>query len=299
MKHIDLSFGKIVNGMLNEAGVYDAPYYLSKIFKDINYAITNQCYITLNYDDGRGDDGMDPAYGNPRGIREVIPYCLGTSKRNGRLVLRPYHTSPNHTKKGPYKWKYMYLDKMKNVRVARNRHFTLEDIPSDANPTGDKFMSRIINIVGMNKADREEAMRYTNEKGEFIDPLTRVKQNPQNEPGAISKPKTKNINSLANLNMTPKQNNGEKAPKYDYKAAQRNMRDFNLNDTEAAKQQRFADWDKAEAELKQQNTQNSINPPGPVNTTRQQQVKNPNVNVNKDEEEGWDEYLNRPNNNNF
>ena len=59
----------------------------------------------------------------------------------------------------------------------------------------------------------------------------------------------------------------------------------------------FRDWDKAEAERRDQQSQQQrpMNPPqnnaGPVNTRQQ--------NINNDEEENWDEYLNRPNNNNF
>ena len=122
--------------------------------------------------------------------------------------------------------------------------------------------------------------------------LEKFRENPQNEPGAIKKPKTKNINSLANLNYTPgKYENGLSKP--DYKAAQKNMRDFNANNTEAERQQKFTDWDKAEAERQQQNTQRNLNQPGPVRTAQQPQRNN-----NNDEEEDWEEYLNRPNDNN-
>ena len=60
----------------------------------------------------------------------------------------------------------------------------------------------------------------------------------------------------------------------------------------------FRDWDAAEAEKRDQQLQQQrpMNPPqnnpGPVNTTKPQSVNN-------DEEENWEEYLNRPNNNNF
>lgn len=280
MKHIDLSFSSIVNGIITEKALN----YFDSVFTKLNSAINDMNYITLNYDDRQGDKGRNPAWGNPRDPREMIPYCLGV--RNGRVALRAFHTSPMHTKRGPENWKFMYVDNMKNVRVSTRRHFSMNDIPSNANPDGDKDMDTVINYVGMNQADREEMARLYNEKGEFVSPLQRVKKNPQNEPGAIVKPNTKNVNSLANLNYTPKENEPN------YKNIQRNVQ---ATDSETARQRRFADWDKAEAERQQQTAQqNRQNSPGPVNT-RQQQPQRPNVNNN--EEEDIENYLNNPNNN--
>lgn len=282
MKHIDLSFFSIVNGIITEKTLN----YFDSVFTKLNSAINDMNYITLNYDDRQGDKGRNPAWGNPRDSREMIPYCLGV--RNGRIALRAFHTSPMHTKRGPENWKFMYLDNMKNVRVSTRKHFTTNDIPSNANPDGDKDMDTVINYVGMNQADREERARLYNEKGEFISPLQRVKKNPQNEPGAIAKPNAQgaitkkgngNVNSLANLNIPKKNNPGTKQPNYDYKAAQKNLQDFNKNYTQQDRQQKFADWDKAQAEVEKQQ---QANQQGPITQK----------NINDDED-----FFTRPNNN--
>ena len=129
MKRINLSLSSILESvMLNE----DANLKDFKDNKDkINYAIDNQLMISLYYNDGKGDEGRKPAYGNPRGFRRIIPYCLGS--RNGRLALRGFHQWKNHTKKGPFKWKFFYLDRMSNVRVYKDMH--IPGIPELANPS--------------------------------------------------------------------------------------------------------------------------------------------------------------------
>ena len=289
MKHINLSFSSIVGKLLNESGVLNN--FDSKNAKIYN-AIADMKQILVYYDDKKGDKGRNPAYGNPRDSRRMIPYCFGM--RKGRFALRAFHASPMHTKKGPYKWKFMYVDNIKGLRVLKD-HFTEGDIPPDANPDGDEHMDEIIIMVGMDRGQADEWKRNHNmETGDFVSPAQRVKDEKPNMQGAIKKKGNGNINSLANLNYTPgKYENGLSKP--DYKAAQKNMQDFNANNTDAERQQRFADWDKAEAERQQQNRQMNINQPGPVRTT--QQPQRPNVN-NNEEEEDWEEYLNRPNDNN-
>jgi hypothetical protein len=184
-----------------------------------------------------------------------------------------------HTKKGPYKWKFMYVDNIKGLRVLKD-HFSEGDIPPDANPNGDELMDEIIIMVGMPKSNAEEWRRNHNmETGDFVSPVQRVRKENPNMQGAITKKGNGNVNSLANLNIPKKNNPGTKQPNYDYKAAQKNLQDFNKNYTQQDRQQKFADWDKARAEVeKQQQT----NQQGPITQK----------NMNDDED-----FFTRPNNN--
>lgn len=253
MKRINLSLSSILESvMLNEDGNL-------KDFKDnkdkINYAIDNQLMISLYYNDGKGDEGRKPAYGNPRGFRRIIPYCLGS--RNGRLALRGFHQWKNHTKKGPFKWKFFYLDRMSNVRVYKDMH--IPGIPELANPNGDKHMDRIINMIGM--------------KGRTQTPLDRERENTQNlanatsselnKKGAIKTVGNGNLNSLQNLRPIP----SKKKLSYDFQKTKKNIEDW---ERENNRQQRWRDFDKAEREREEQLKQAEVpNPPtskpGPVN----------------------------------
>ena len=283
MEHVNLSFSSIVGKVLNESGTLN---YFDSINTKIFNAIKDMNYVYLYYDDKKGDVGRNPAYGNPRDSRRLIPYCFGI--RKGRFALRAFHANPMHTKKGPYKWKFMYVDNIKGFRVLKN-HFSMDDIPPDANPNGDKHMDEIIIYVGMDKGRAEEWERnHDINTGDFVSPVQRTRKEKPNPQGAITKVGNGNVNSLANLNYTPgKYNNG--TPKPDYKAAQKNLRDFNANNDQATRQQRFADYDKARAEADRQNAMQRNNS-GPVTTRR-----NNNINPNE-EEEGYDEYMRNNNN---
>ena len=274
MGHINLSLSSIVGKLLTEAGVLNN--FDSNNTKIYN-AISDMHYIQVYYDDKKGDKGRNPAYGNPRDSRRMIPYCFG--KRKGRFALRAFHSSPMHTKKGPYKWKFMYVDNIKGLRVLKD-HFSEGDIPPDANPNGDELMDEIIIMVGTPKSNAEEWRRNHNmETGDFVSPVQRVRKEKPNAQGAITKKGNGNVNSLANLNIPKKNNPGAKQPNYDYKAAQKNLQDFNKNYTQQDRQQKFADWDKAQAEVeKQQQT----NKQGPITQN----------NMNDDED-----FFTRPNNN--
>jgi hypothetical protein len=100
-------------------------------------------------------------------------------------------------------------------------------------------------------------------------------------------------NAKKGRNLKTMQNLG-KPGNVDYKKAYDAFKQSDARNT-------FRDWDAAEAERNDQQSQQQrpMTPPqnnsGPVNT-RQQQPQNIN---NNEEEENWDEYLNRPNNNNF
>lgn len=282
MKHVNLSFSSIVDKVLNESGTLN---YFDNINDKIYNAIADMRYVYLYYDDKKGDVGRNPAYGNPRDSRRMIPYCFGM--RKGRFALRAFHANPMHTKKGPYKWKFMYVDNIKGLRVLKD-HFSMNDIPANANPDGDKHMDEVIIMVGMNKERGEEWRRnHDMQTGDFVSPVQRTRNEKPNPQGAVTKVGNGNVNSLANLNYTPgKYANGTSKP--DYKAAQKNLRDFNANNDQATRQQRFADYDKARAEADRQNAMR--NNTGPVTNQRRNNT-NPN-----EEEEGYDEYMRNNNN---
>ena len=259
MKHIDLSLASIIGGILNEdANLSD----FSDTEKKISYAIDNRLMISLYYNDGKGNDGYNPAYGNPRGFRRIIPYCLGS--RNGRLALRAFHAWKSHTKKGPFKWKFFYLDKMSNVRVYKGMH--IPEIPALANPNGDKQMDRIINMIGMNKPTSQSV---TDIGGQG------KKTSNTNSSGAIKQLNKGGLKSLQNLRPAK----SEKKLSYDFRNTQRNLDDFNRSNTPEVQRQRWSDYDKAERERQEQ--------------LKKAQVQNPPTNnqgpVNKEDMEGYEQ----------
>lgn len=317
MRHIDLSLSSILKKALNEDMVQvnnpkPVGNHYSTVLERLRDAIKFRRFISLNYDDRKGDeftrhnpDGT-PKWGNPRAYRKLIPYALYYSNQNGELTLRCYHYSNNHTKRGPHRWKEMKVSGMKNVRILKDE-FTEEDLPSNMNKSGDKHASEIVTMVDFNTnpyAPHEE----------FMSPLARERERNRrinkgesyedlytNQPGSIQHQpvpdvkKGRNVTNLANLGVMPKVSNykeltpaqREKLPNYDIKAAKRNM------ERETGNRNALRDWDAAEAERRDQLSQQQRpmsapqNNPGPINTRR------------GEDEEDWDEYLNRPNNNNF
>ena len=258
MKRIDLSLSNILESiMLNE----DSNLKDFRNNKDIiNYAIDNQLMISLNYDDGKpiSKKNRRKVYGNPKGFRRIIPYCLGS--RKGRLALRAFHQWKTNTKKGPFKWKFFYLDRMSNVRVYKNMKIPF--IPELANPEGDAHMDKIINMIGMQK---------------FQSPLDREKQTTQdlknatsselNKQGAIKPTNKGGLKSLQNLRPIPSKT---KKVQYNFQNTAKNLEDFEKQNTPIAQRKRWADYDKAERERQEQVKQaEAPNPPtsnsGPVN----------------------------------
>jgi len=258
MKRIDLSLSNILESiMLNEDSNL-------KDFRDnkdiINYAIDNKLYISLYYDDGKpiSKKNRRKVYGNPKGFRRIIPYCLGS--RKGRLALRAFHQWKTNTKKGPFKWKFFYLDRMSNVRVYKNMKITA--IPELANPEGDAHMDKIINMIDMQK---------------FQSPLDREKQVTQdlknatpselNKQGAIKPTNKGGLKSLQNLKPIPSKT---KKVQYNFQNTAKNLQDFEKQNAGINRQNRWADYDKAERERQEQVKQaEAPNPPtsnsGPVN----------------------------------
>lgn len=302
MRHIDLSLSRIVKNVLKEDIVRKKKKYPSTIEGDINRAIDRKQLITLYYDDRQGDKDtqIDPntgkaKWGNPRGIRTVLPFAFYVSRQNGEKTVRGFHWSDRNTKRGPHLWKEFIVDKIKYLRVSP-KHFTDEDIPDDANWDGDKHASKLINIVKRGEPTYEEDVdmtpdeielerHYNDERGWSSDYLYANHKGPIPPRKLPLVKKGRNLKTMQNLG---------KPGKIDYKKAYDAFKQSDARNT-------FRDWDAADAERRDQQSQQQRpmtppqNNPGPVNTRQQQQPQRPS----NDDEEYWDEYLNRPNNNNF
>ena len=300
MRHIDLSLSRIVKNVLKEDIVKRKKKYSFDIDGDINKAIDRKQLVTLYYDDRQGDKDtqIDPntgkaKWGNPRGIRTVLPFAFYVSRQNGEKTVRGFHWSDRNTKRGPHLWKEFIVDKIKYLRVSP-KHFTDEDIPDDANWNGDKHASKLINIVKRGEpryyedefvtpAEREKERINNDEKGYSSDYLYTNQQGPVEQPKTPNAKKGRNLKTMQNLG---------KPGKVDYKKAYDAFKQSDARNT-------FRDWDAAEAERRDQQSQQQrpMTPPqnnaGPVNTRQQSQRPS------NDDEENWDEWLNNPNNNNL
>jgi hypothetical protein len=280
MKRIDLSLSNILESiMLNEDSNL-------KDFRDnkdiINYAIDNKLYISLYYDDGKpiSKKNRRKVYGNPKGFRRIIPYCLGS--RKGRLALRAFHQWKTNTKRGPFKWKFFYLDRMSNVRVYKNMKITA--IPELANPEGDAHMDKIINILDLFQSPREREQERWQEV-QNAKPEDAVKA--LNKQGYITLTNKGGLNSVQNLRPIPSKtkkvqyNFQNTAKNLDDTNKERNWNDYWAEYDKAAKEAQGIESRRAEQELIKQ--AEAPNPPtsksGPVN----QRIKN------NDNEEGYEE----------
>ena len=306
MKHLNLSLSSALRRILNEDMVKvkkprPVGNHYSSVLDRIKDAIKFRRFISLNYDDRKGDkftkrnpDGS-PKWGNPRAYRKLIPYALYFSNQNGELTLRCYHYSANHTKRGPQKWKEMKVNGMKNVRIL-NDEFDESDLPNNLNKSGDKHAAHMVTMVDFNSnpyeereefispVERERERMRRQEKGQSYDELYTNQQGPVEQPKMPDIKKGRNLKTMQNLG---------KPGKIDYKKAYDAFKQSDAKNT-------FNDWDKAEAERKDQETQNERpasppqNTPGPI-----KQPQKTDVNNDENEEENWEEWLNNPNNNNF
>lgn len=241
---MDLSFYNIIKGLLKEEDGNIGGGIIDKI----NYAINNKKYISLFYNDQKGNMPKLRYYGNPRGFRRLIPYCLG--ERNGRIYLRCFHAYYTNTKRGPGKWKLMKINNMKNVRVYDNwPSFEENDLPSNINKTGDKQMTRIINIVNFDT---------------FVSPLERERQKtkqisagreklPTNKSGYIKNQEAgadqkKKITAKDIARIQPKYNEYEKNINKEIERLKNNL---------DVRKDRWQDYDKAYGEMEK-------NPKGPI-----------------------------------
>jgi hypothetical protein len=184
---------------------------------------------------------------------------------------------------------------MKNVRIL-NDEFDESDLPNNLNKSGDKHAAHMVTMVDFNSnpyeereefispVERERERMRRQEKGQSYDELYTNQQGPVEQPKMPDIKKGRNLKTMQNLG---------KPGKIDYKKAYDAFKQSDAKNT-------FNDWDKAEAERKDQETQNERpasppqNTPGPI-----KQPQKTDVNNDENEEENWEEWLNNPNNNNF
>ena len=239
---MDLSLYGIIGHLLNEE---EEGNLGGSALDVINDAIDNHKYISLYYDDRKKNKKNKRYYGNPKGFRRVLPYCLG--ERNGIIYLRGFHRYRTNTKRGPFKWKLFKLDNMKNVRVYKNwPSFTEKDIPPDANPNGDKFFTRIINIVTFFKSPIKREREKTAQIAQG-----RMKM-PSNKSGyikndVIGADQKRNVKASTYAKTQPK-----------WAEYERNIERYNDYENPEMRQQKFSDFEKAEAERNMQNQKGPI-----------------------------------------
>ena len=306
MRRIDLSLSSILKNVLNEEEIKVEKEYSNDYAGIINKCIDRLLFLKVTYDDGKGKKGtrLNPEtnkpWGNPRGLRRILPFAFYKSKQNGEDTLRAIHWNDSNTKRGPGKWKEFKVSHFKRLNNTGS-HFKLSDILPDANWEGDDHAAELYNIVKKETFEKdtyerrfetkdvsptEKEMEYIKrmKKGQSYEDLYPNQQGP-----VPTIKKGRNLNRMQNLG---------KPGKVDYKKAYDAFKQSDARNT-------FRDWDAAEAERRDQQTQQQkpMSPPqntsGPVNTNqRRQQPQRPNVN-NNEEDENWDEQLNNPNNNNF
>lgn len=198
----------------------------------IKYAITNRKYISLYYNDKKGK--MKGSKGNPRGFRRIIPYCYGS--RKGRPALRAFHSWRTNTKRGPFKWKFFYIDNISNLKVYENwPSFSQKDIPQNFNPNGDKHMDEIYAIVDFGYEPQSNSVEKKFRK--------------QNPKGSI-----RNINSLSNLVQYRDPTAKFKNNKTNYGAVKANIDKRNREVSTNDKEQYWKDYEKAKEEMEQSTT---------------------------------------------
>ena len=242
---MDLTLYGIIKHLLNEAPEEDS----TSVIDNINYAINNKKFISLYYNDQKGNTPRLKYYGNPRGFRRIVPYCL--FEKNGTIYLRAFHSWRTNTKRGPLKWKQFIVNNIKNLRVYKTwPSFSEKDIPSNANPNGDKAATRVLNIVKFNQ---------------FISPLEREKQKTAQIAAGRKKEPTNKTGYVKNQEIGADQKRKVTAkdiariqPKYNEYDKNINKEIERLQNDKNLRNQRFADYDKAYSEAEQQNKKGPI-----------------------------------------
>ena len=249
---MELTLFNIIKGLVTEDignGIVDK----------INKAINDKRYISLYYNDRKGDEPQFRAKGNPRGFRRIIPYCL--FERNNTLYLRAFHQWRTNTKRGPFKWKLFKVDNISNLRVYGDNfpRFTEENLPPNYNPNGDKFATNVINVVNFNS---------------FVSPLERGKQKTADIAAGRKKMPTNKSGYVNNGEVAADQKRKVTVDTYTKQHPKWAMYKKNIEDTanDVDSRTKFADYDKAEQELGNRQQ-------GPIIQ-------------NGEEEEGYNEYMN-------
>lgn len=226
----------------------------------INKAINDKRYISLYYNDRKGDElGRFPKrQGNPRGFRRIIPYCL--FERNGTVYLRAFHQWRTNTKRGPFKWKLFKVDNISNLRLYSENfpRFTEDSLPPNFNPNGDKFATNVLNVVNFNS---------------FTSPLDRERQKTADIKAGRKKLPSNKSGYINNNEVSADQKRKVTADTYAKQHPKWAMYKKNIEDTanDVDSMTKFADYDKAEQELGNRQQ-------GPIIQ-------------NGEEEEGYNEYV--------
>ena len=248
---MELTLFNIIKGLVTEDignGIVDK----------INKAINDKRYISLYYNDRKGDEPQFRAKGNPRGFRRIIPYCL--FERNNTLYLRAFHQWRTNTKRGPFKWKLFKVENISNLRVYGDNfpRFTEKNLPPNFNPNGDKLATNVLNVVNFNS---------------FVSPLEREKQKTADIAAGRKKMPTNKSGYINNSEVAADQK--RKVTVDTYAKTQPKWAGYKKNIEQTANdvdsKTKFADYEKAEQELNNRQQ-------GPIIQ-------------NGEEEEGYNEYV--------
>lgn len=252
---MELTLYNIIRGLVKED-------IGNSIIDKINKAINDKRYISLYYNDRKGDEpGMFPKRkGNPRGFRRIIPYCL--FERNGTMYLRAFHNWNTNTKRGPFKWKLFKVENISNLRLYNDKfpRFTEANLPANFNPDGDKMATNVLNVVNFNK---------------FISPLDRERQKTADIAAGRKKVPTNKSGYINNNEIGADQKRKVTVDTYAKQHPNWAMYKKNMEDTkdDVDRARKFADYEKAEQEL-------ANNQQGPIMQ-------------NGEEEEGYNEFNKR------
>ena len=210
--------------------------------EDVMDAIENHNYVKIKYDDEQeGDEG------NPRGVRLIQPVAVGTTKK-GNTVVRAFHTSHGHSRRGAPKWKFFLLDRIVSWAPQEERF----NLPPDSaygeyNRNGDRSMSSMYKNAQFDDMEDTLARVRDERTSSSLAPKVSVKKKTQGPTGAAQQWKK---------NVFTSQPNSKKYASYAK----------NIKDTESDID-RFNDdiWAKAQAEADAQNAmQNQVPKPNNV-----------------------------------
>lgn len=226
---MELTLYSIIKGLINEDAGDD-------IVDKINKAINERRFISLYYNDKKGDEGALRAHGNPRGFRRIVPYCL--FERNGTLYLRAFHKWNTNTKRGPYKWKLFKVENISNLRIYNDKfpRFDESSIPPNYNPSGDKFATNVLNVANFDK---------------FVSPLDRERQKTADIAAGRKRTQANVPGPINGSNLDADQKRKVTVDTYAKTQPKWAQYKKNIEDTkdEMSREDKFADYDKAEQEL--------------------------------------------------
>lgn len=291
MRHIDLSLSKVVNNLLDEVKIRKRKKYTSDLQGKINKAIDRKVLVSFYYDDRKGkkdqkyDENGKEKWGNPKNCRTILVWAFYKSNQNGEDTIRAFHWSDRHTKRGPHLWKEFKINQIKYFRIS-SYEYTDEEVPKDARWDGDAHAAKLYNIVKRGEPAYEEDVEMSPEEIEMERHQNDIKGFSSdylypNHKGPLPSPKIPFFKKHGNLKSLK---NFGKPGNLDYRKA---YDEFLKADGKKA----LKDWDKAEAERNDQQSQDQrpMNSPqntsGPINTGQQQNANQYNNLTTQNNEE--------------